>query len=95
MYERITNENIKNRINRLNELVSKYLGITLSITNSDRLYFIIDEKGNYFPHGIGYIGKRDLYESMGLIINTILQILDRKDIMDKPKPAEITSLDRN
>ena len=83
MQERITNTHLKNRLNRLKELTQKYLGIDISVTNSDRLYFLLDEKGNYFPHGIGYIGKRELYEGMGLIINTFLQILDRKEITPK------------
>jgi len=83
--ERITNKMIKDRFESLKSLIWNQLGFNLSLTNNDKCYWLLDEKGAYFPNGLGSLGKREFYETMSKIQNTFYQILDYADIVRKTK----------
>ena len=88
--DQITMKMVRDRFESLKNLIHSYLGFDLSWTNNGNLYWLLDNKGAYFPSGTGSLGKREFYETMGRIQNTFYQILDYCEI--KPKPIEPVNL---
>ena len=75
--EKITIKMVDARFTTLNNVVSEMLGISLkkecSYGNKYRLYEV--ESGNSFPNNRVFIGKREFYESMGIMISMMWKFI--------------------